>query len=329
MRVLSFTFTLRITWRKYKTKLLLILLLIFFLLMLMKYKTENACIIAVKGVNADLTNLAMYKQCEKQKQNTAKSCNAYEEKSKARSTEDYLDSKLDNCHQYIQDTRVPYNSQYEAQIPLAFSLVAHKDGVNLSKLLSAIFRPWNSYCIQLDSKSSPKFVRVMTKLVRCYNSVYNNSTIFLSERPLSIIWNHISLLEADLGCLEQLQLRDHAWKYFVNIAGSEYPLISNYELIKKLESVENKIGFVKSDFPWSGLDTRWKYSHRLPDGGARDSSISLFGGYYNYQPHQTDSLKSGPPLNLTIMVGVKNVAITRHFSNFILQSSIGKVMKNK
>ena len=51
------------------------------------------------------------------------------------------------------------------------------------------------------------------------------------------------------------------------------------------------------------------------------------GGYYKYVAHRTDELKSPAPFNLTIMVGSKNVAITRKFADFVINANVSKVMK--
>ena len=250
-------------------------------------------------------------------------CDVFQENSRVFSSEEYLDNQLSDCKKYIQASKVPWHEKYEREMPLAFSVIAHRDASQLAKLLSAIFRPWNSYCLQIDSKSSPEFTAVVTKLVQCYNSEYPSSSIFLSQSSVSIIWSHISLLEADLACMEQLMQRNQDWQYFINMAGSEYPVKTNYQLISKLAGSENDIGFVHSVFAWPGVETRWKYSHKLPEG--QEDKDPYSGDHYHLTPYQTDKLKEPPPHNLTIMVGVKNVAITREFSGFLLYSGVAKV----
>jgi len=308
--------------------LILLLLAMLLTMALVSYKAKHKCIRDVNSVNEEFEKFGLDKKCEKLQLNSAEECNAFEENSKMTSSEEYLDLQLDDCAQYIENTKVKHTSINEKDLPLAFSLIAHRDASQLSKLISAIFRPWNSYCLQLDSKADPKFIKLMTKLVQCYNTVYPNATIFLSERQISVVWEHISLLEGDLACLEQLEKRNSEWKYFVNVAGSEYPLITNHQLVEKLAAVKNRIGFVHSMFPWAGVESRWKYSHQLPDNTAQGTATSLFGGYYKYGPYKTDHLKAAPPFNLTIMVGVKNVAITREFAHFVLFSKTAKVVRD-
>ena len=104
------------------------------------------------------------------------------------------------------------------------------------RLFSAVYRPWNSYCIQIDNKSPEHFKNLMKKIVNCYESYYNSSVI-LSPSDISLVWQHSSLLEADLNCLEALLEKYENWKYYVNIVGSEFPLITNHQLIQKLNKV--------------------------------------------------------------------------------------------
>ena len=106
------------------------------------------------------------------------------------------------------------------------------------RLLSAVHRPWNTYCIQLDSKSSSEFHHLIQKLVNCYNSHYGNTSVILSPHQTSLVWQHSSLLEGDLNCLEILLKQASNWKYYINIVGSEYPIMTNFQLIQKLKKVD-------------------------------------------------------------------------------------------
>ena len=91
-------------------------------------------------------------------------------------------------------------------------------------------------------------------------------------------------------------------------------------------TVTNNIGFVDIKFPWPEVQSRWKYSYRLPDKKP-SSQTSWFGGYYSYGPQITSNLKSAPPHNLTVMYGLKNVLITRQFAEFVIESPVGQQMR--
>jgi len=218
-------------------------------------------------------------------------------------------------------------SEEEKKLPLAFAILDHRDGAQLAKLMKAIFRPWNSYCIQVDSKSSEPFRALVEKLVACYLSVHPSTDIFLSNVNLSLVWQHSSLLEGDLACLQQLQQKNSQWKFYLNIVGSEFPLITNLELVRRLNEVgKDSPGFVDTKFPSKEIAGRWKYSVQLPKEDA-STGVSWVGGYYRYGPQHTEELKLAPPFNLTVMYGIKNVAITRNFANFCLTSEVGKALR--
>ena len=189
-----------------------------------------------------------------------------------------------------------------------------------------MYRPWNTYCLYIDSKSSAEFHRMVQMMSDCYNNNNNNSVVVYPQ-PRSLVWQHSSLLDADLDCLDLLLKHDQDWKYYINIVGSEFPVITNYQLIQKIKTLSNNIGFVDIIHPWPEVAARWKYSHVLPAQSA-SSSTSWFGGYYSYGPRRTQQLKTPPPHNITIMYGIKNVLISREFSEFVINSRVGQDLRS-
>ena len=61
--------------------------------------------------------------------------------------------------------------------------------------------------------------------------------------------------------------------------GSEYPLMTNLALVRKLQSVTNGVGFVDIKHPWPAVAERWKHSWKLPEEKG-NTAVSWFGGYY-------------------------------------------------
>ena len=120
-------------------------------------------------------------------------------------------------------------------------------------------------------------------LSSCYNSQYPKSSpgVFLSSLSLSLVWQHSSLLEGDLACLSQLLQRSKSWRFYVNVVGSEYPVMTNLQLIERLRQVRrevwrvflsvvevrNSVGLVDVVRPWSRVQDRWRYSYQLPESG--------------------------------------------------------------
>ena len=75
-----------------------------------------------------------------------------------------------------------------------------------------------------------------SKLVSCYTGHHPGSSLQLLP-PRNIVWGHASMLGADLACLEHLLAAPRPWHYYLNLAGSEYPLMTNHQLIQRLLAV--------------------------------------------------------------------------------------------
>lgn len=116
----------------------------------------------------------------------------------------------------------------EADFPIAFSLLMYKDIEQAERLLRAIYRPQNIYCIHVDKKTNDEINKAMERIAECFPNV------FMAPRRISVHWGQFSVLEPDLMCMEELLNRNKKWKYFINLTGQEYPLRTNYELVRIL-----------------------------------------------------------------------------------------------
>ena len=63
-------------------------------------------------------------------------------------------------------------TKYEAETPLAFSIVVHGHLGQLEALMATIFRPHNSYCLYVDAKASKKFHRSVEQMVKNYKTTF-------------------------------------------------------------------------------------------------------------------------------------------------------------
>lgn len=129
---------------------------------------------------------------------------------------------------------MPTNQEEETEFPLAFSLVVFTDSERVLRLIRAIYRPHNYYCIHIDRKSSSAFVRQVECLRNCRGLTRNVHFVESADR-IDVQWGRISVLDADLTCarilLERVQAR---WKYWINLTGHEFPLRTNWELVRAL-----------------------------------------------------------------------------------------------
>ena len=67
----------------------------------------------------------------------------------------------------------------EDNYPIAYSIVVHRGAGQVERLLRAIYRPQNQYCIHVDSKSSPEFYSTLSALADCFDNEQGSIKPFL------------------------------------------------------------------------------------------------------------------------------------------------------
>ncbi|XP_055865306.1 beta-1,3-galactosyl-O-glycosyl-glycoprotein beta-1,6-N-acetylglucosaminyltransferase-like [Biomphalaria glabrata] len=117
----------------------------------------------------------------------------------------------------------------EGNFPLAFSLILYADLEMAERLLRAVYRPQNVYCLHVDRKVSVNYLKAITAVAACFPNV------FISSKRVNVVWGKFSVLKAELICMEELW-QYSSWKYFINLAGQEFPLRTNLELVRILKA---------------------------------------------------------------------------------------------
>jgi len=145
---------------------------------------------------------------------------------------DYHYSKLaSNCSMFLKHRN--YNrhqvTSKEKKFPLAFSILMHTNVEQMERMLHAIYRPHNVYCIHVDAKSASSIHTAVQAIVKCLPNV------FVASRVIPVHWAEFSVLEAEIICLEDLWKYKY-WKYYINLAGTEFPLKTNLELVQVLKA---------------------------------------------------------------------------------------------
>ena len=142
-----------------------------------------------------------------------------------------ITSSFHECKTYIsQFGYITYSlSKEEQDFPIAYSIVMYKDEQQFEKLLRAIYRPQNHYCVHVDLSAKWTVYEFVKNVTKCFSNVH------LAERRIDVKWGKFSVLEADLICMKQL-LRHKDWKYYINLTGQEFPLRTNSELVKILKA---------------------------------------------------------------------------------------------
>ncbi|XP_059156046.1 beta-1,3-galactosyl-O-glycosyl-glycoprotein beta-1,6-N-acetylglucosaminyltransferase-like [Physella acuta] len=117
----------------------------------------------------------------------------------------------------------------EEEFPIAYTIMAYTHSEMVERLLRAIYRPQNYYCIHVDKKAPEKFYLAISAIVQCFPNV------FLTSRRIDVVWGLFSVLEPELICMKELS-RYKKWKYFINLTGQMFPLKTNYQIVKILKA---------------------------------------------------------------------------------------------
>ena len=128
-------------------------------------------------------------------------------------------------------------SSEELTYPLAFTILVYDNLEQFDFLLRTIHRQFNYYCIHVDLKAPLALYQAVQQRSRCVSNIY------LAERRLNVTWGHFSVLEAERMCQAELLKQSNQWKYYLNLAASDLPLKTNFELVQilKLYQQQNDI----------------------------------------------------------------------------------------
>ncbi|KAM4597508.1 beta-1,3-galactosyl-O-glycosyl-glycoprotein beta-1,6-N-acetylglucosaminyltransferase 7 [Polymixia lowei] len=197
-------------------------------------------------------------------------------------------------------------SREEETYPLAFILTVHKELTLLVRLLRAIYAPQNVYCIHVDAKVPSKYREAVQRLVSCLPNA------FLCSHSETVTYAGFSRLQADVNCMRDLARSKVGWRKVVNLCGQDFPVMSNLELVRYLQSKEwrdrNMTPGVKQ---LATMKHRTQFQHREITG----SHVVLKSRRLKKRP---------PPHSLQIYFGTAYYALTRNFVDFVLESPVAR-----
>ena len=127
----------------------------------------------------------------------------------------------------------------EAKFSIAYSILVYTNTDQVERLLRAIYRPSNVYCLHVDRKGRPSMRHSLHLISKCFPNV------FMSTKSEYVKWGRASVVRAELNCWRNLLKFPKKWKYLLNLTGQEFPLKTNYQIVKALKALNgtNNIQF--------------------------------------------------------------------------------------
>ena len=225
-------------------------------------------------------------------------------------SEEAILKRTRNCDTYFDSYQTVADGPATADESTLSLAVAHSlhTQIGLFELQLALsYRPVDAHCVHIDLKADPKAEAAIRAIVRCYNHRFPNSTFVISRLRIPMFWGWASILDADLACLRILFERDKNWRYFLNPAGTEMPLVSHRRFRRALiENNGSNVLNYENDAPKSRQAHPYKFHRLLPD----EFDIA--------SRKIEECVKDPPPYGLRILKASKNVVLNRHFALFAL-----------
>ncbi|GAA51510.1 beta-1 3-galactosyl-O-glycosyl-glycoprotein beta-1 6-N-acetylglucosaminyltransferase 4 [Clonorchis sinensis] len=155
----------------------------------------------------------------------------------------------------------------ERDFPLSYSILVYANPERAARLLAAIYRPHNFYCIHVDRKSSLGIV----DLIKLYGQCFDSNVFFVpDEHRTTVRWGYFSVLQPEFTCTRLLLQRSGKWKYWINLTGQEFPLRTNLELVLALKAL-NGTNVVRATYKYRNME-------RIPPRSAKSQNIVWYKG---------------------------------------------------
>ncbi|XP_067672892.1 beta-1,3-galactosyl-O-glycosyl-glycoprotein beta-1,6-N-acetylglucosaminyltransferase-like [Haliotis asinina] len=218
-----------------------------------------------------------------------------------------LQNLLKNC------TRFRYTHRYEdkpvtseeLEYPLAFAVKMHTAPEQAEQLLRAIYRPHNVYCIHVDQKAEAGVFETMKSIADCLDNVV------VIENRTTVVYMSSAAIQAEMKCMQKLMESEVKWKYYINLAGQEFPLRTNLEIVMMLKRLNGANDIESYDHP-RFQEWRFKKKFLVIDG----------------KLEQTDVNKERFGYDIQLSKGSAYGMFKREFVKFVLTDDVARKLIN-
>ena len=221
-------------------------------------------------------------------------------------------SKLD-CRQISALFLHSRPADAEKKFPLAYVLQLYKGAALFVKQLQFIYMPHNVYCIHIDASSSSAFVKAVEQVVRCLPNV------FITKKRIKVIYLHVSTVQAQLNCVEELLASSVPWRYLLNLCGQDFPLYTNEGIVQALQALNGKTNSASCELTkHTGKRTSFVYEVKVSAGSK----------YHGWQWIKTGKTKPPPPYGIKVYKGSSYIIGTREFCEYAVRDDTAKAFLN-
>ncbi|XP_059454943.1 beta-glucuronosyltransferase GlcAT14A-like [Corylus avellana] len=139
----------------------------------------------------------------------------------------------------VQRSNKPYPATF------AYLISASKgDTGRLKRVVKALYHPANYYLIHMDYGAPAAEHRDLARFVAGEPVFSQVGNVWLVEKPNLVTYRGPTMLSTTLHAMAML-LRTCNWDWFINLSASDYPLITQDDLIHAFSEVPRDLNFIQ------------------------------------------------------------------------------------
>ncbi|XP_073026358.1 beta-glucuronosyltransferase GlcAT14A-like [Primulina eburnea] len=127
----------------------------------------------------------------------------------------------------------------------------------LWRTLHSLYHPWNYYVVHLDLESPPEERLELQSRVENHTLFTNVGNVFMNTKANMVTYRGPTMVASTLHACAILLKRHKDWDWFINLSASDYPLVTQDDLLHTFSKLKRDLNFVEHT---SNLG--WKASQR-------------------------------------------------------------------
>lgn len=126
------------------------------------------------------------------------------------------------------------------------------DGLSLRRTLKALYHPWNQYAVHLDLKASPEERLELLNFVKNESVFSRWGNVRVIVRANLVTYRGPTMVSNTLHAAAILMKEGGDWDWFINLSASDYPLVTQDDLLHTLSTIPRDLNFIEhtSDIGW-------------------------------------------------------------------------------
>uniref|UniRef100_A0ACD5VS43 Uncharacterized protein n=1 Tax=Avena sativa TaxID=4498 RepID=A0ACD5VS43_AVESA len=131
-------------------------------------------------------------------------------------------------------------------VSLAYLISASTGGAEAAaRLLAALYHPANSYLLHLDREAPAEEHRRLAELVSGQPVYGRVGNVWIVGKPNLVTYRGPTMLTTTLHAMAMLLRLGRRWDWFVNLSASDYPLVTQDDLMEAFSRLPRDLNFIQ------------------------------------------------------------------------------------